>query len=206
MPPTLTHGYIVCADTSKKMAGLRRFLKRLPAKKLKNKEEDAAPIKVLVFCEERRPMEDMARVLLEDLAAVVATTPVVTVLRLEDSLTGRAAAMDAFRGETLDTDDDDVPRVLLSTDLAARGLDVRDISHVVHFDLPNDGDTYVHRGGRAGRMGRKGTVVSLISDGQEFVLERLANKLGLEVTCLARQKKKKTAAGAAAAAGKRINK
>ena len=53
----------------------------------------------------------------------------------------------------------------------------------------------MHRGGRAGRLGRKGKVMSLITADQEFVLERLANKLSLDLKCVARQdvqgKKKK---------------
>jgi hypothetical protein len=81
-------------------------------------------------------------------------------------------------------------KILLSSDLPARGLDISDISHVINFDLC-EGDTYVHRGGRAGRLGRKGLVMSLITSDQEFVLERLANKLGLDIQCIARQQSKK---------------
>lgn len=61
---------------------------------------------------------------------------------------------------------------------------------VYSFDLPNDGDTYVHIGGRAGRLGRLGKVMSLISADQEFVLERLATKLSLDLKCVARQEGK----------------
>ena len=45
----------------------------------------------------------------------------------------------------------------MATDVAARGLDVDDISHVVNYDLPNDVEDYIHRIGRTGRRGRKGT-------------------------------------------------
>ena len=80
---------------------------------------------------------------------------------------------------------------MISTDHAARGLDITNNSHVVNFDMPADGDggydAYVHRGGRAGRLGRRGKVMSLITSDQEFVLERLANKLSLEMKCVARQ-------------------
>jgi superfamily II DNA/RNA helicase len=78
-------------------------------------------------------------------------------------------------------------RILLCTDLAARGLDIAEITHVINYDLPHEGDIYVHRGGRAGRLGRKGLVMSIITKEQEFVLERLANKLGLNLKCIARQ-------------------
>uniref|UniRef100_A0A7S1CWA0 Helicase C-terminal domain-containing protein n=1 Tax=Cyclophora tenuis TaxID=216820 RepID=A0A7S1CWA0_CYCTE len=83
-------------------------------------------------------------------------------------------------------------RILLSTDLAARGLDVVDVSHVIQFDLAPDTDTYVHRAGRTGRLGRRGTVVSIITHDEEFVLDRLANQLQLQQSlhCLARQNNK----------------
>ena len=123
---------------------------------------------------------------------------VITMLRLDDSLGARAAAMGGFRGPTTTGDDaggNAKLRIMISTDLAARGLDISNISHVINFDLPinSEGyDTYVHRGGRAGRLGRRGKVMSLITSDQEFVLERLANKLSLEMKCVARQEGKKT--------------
>ena len=91
--------------------------------------------------------------------------------------------------ESNDGDNDSRLRILLATDLAARGLDVPGVTHVINFDLPsdNEGDVYVHRGGRAGRLGRRGRVMSLITADQEFVLERLANKLCLDLRCVARQ-------------------
>jgi ATP-dependent RNA helicase SrmB len=52
--------------------------------------------------------------------------------------------------------------VLLATDVAARGIDVDDITHVINFDMPRSADTYVHRIGRTGRAGAKGTAISLM--------------------------------------------
>jgi len=57
-------------------------------------------------------------------------------------------------------------RVVIATDVAARGLDIDHISHVVNFDLPNDLDTYVHRIGRTGRAGRSGEALMLITPQQ----------------------------------------
>ena len=51
--------------------------------------------------------------------------------------------------------------VLLATDVAARGIDVDDITHVINYDMPRSADTYVHRIGRTGRAGAKGTAISL---------------------------------------------
>jgi superfamily II DNA/RNA helicase len=53
-------------------------------------------------------------------------------------------------------------RVLVATDVAARGLDVKKLTHVVNFDLPRTGEDYVHRIGRTGRCGEKGTAISLV--------------------------------------------
>ncbi|MCC5452608.1 MULTISPECIES: ATP-dependent RNA helicase SrmB [Gammaproteobacteria] len=53
-------------------------------------------------------------------------------------------------------------RILVATDVAARGLDIDDISHVINFDMPRSADVYVHRIGRTGRAGKKGTAISLV--------------------------------------------
>ncbi|MFC0048857.1 ATP-dependent RNA helicase SrmB [Rheinheimera tilapiae] len=53
-------------------------------------------------------------------------------------------------------------RILLATDVAARGLDIDDISHVINFDMPRTADVYVHRIGRTGRAGKKGIAISLV--------------------------------------------
>ncbi|HBQ64156.1 MAG TPA: DEAD/DEAH box helicase, partial [Clostridiales bacterium] len=51
-------------------------------------------------------------------------------------------------------------RVLVATDIAARGIDIRELSHVINYDLPNIPETYVHRIGRTGRAGLGGTALS----------------------------------------------
>ncbi|WP_241481727.1 ATP-dependent RNA helicase SrmB [Rheinheimera mesophila] len=53
-------------------------------------------------------------------------------------------------------------RILVATDVAARGLDIDDISHVINYDMPRTADVYVHRIGRTGRAGKKGTAISLV--------------------------------------------
>ena len=54
-------------------------------------------------------------------------------------------------------------RILLSTDLLSRGIDIQQLSLVINFDLPNDKETYIHRIGRSGRYGRKGIAINLIT-------------------------------------------
>ena len=69
--------------------------------------------------------------------------------------------------------------VLVATDVAARGIDVDDITHVVNFDAPGDRDAYVHRVGRTARAGRDGTAVSLVLPDQRAEMSRVACDLGL---------------------------
>ena len=63
--------------------------------------------------------------------------------------------------------------VLVATDVAARGLDIEDISHVFNFDLPLESEVYVHRIGRTGRAGKEGTAVSLITPKELWRLRKI---------------------------------
>jgi ATP-dependent RNA helicase RhlE len=68
---------------------------------------------------------------------------------------------------------------LIATDVAARGIDVDDITHVINFDVPGDRDTYVHRIGRTGRAGRSGSGVSFVLADQVDEMQGIARDLGL---------------------------
>lgn len=63
--------------------------------------------------------------------------------------------------------------VLIATDVAARGIDIPDVSHVFNFDMPRSGDTYLHRIGRTGRAGRKGTAISLVEAHDHLLLGKV---------------------------------
>ena len=67
---------------------------------------------------------------------------------------------------------------LVATDVAARGLDVDDITHVINFDPPHGDDDYVHRVGRTGRAGRSGNGVTFVLPEQQSDVGRLAARLG----------------------------
>ncbi len=89
------------------------------------------------------------------------------------NLAKRAEVVAAFRtGEV---------RVLLATDIASRGLDVPEISHVIQFDLPSTAAVYLHRAGRTGRMGRPGVVVTLGAESESFIIDRLGNALSISI-------------------------
>jgi ATP-dependent RNA helicase DeaD len=73
-------------------------------------------------------------------------------------------------------------RLLVTTEVAARGLDVPAVSHVFNLDLPTDADHYIHRAGRCGRAGAVGTVVSIASPDTAFVIRRLEQQLEVGIT------------------------
>lgn len=84
----------------------------------------------------------------------------------------RDAAMGKFKEGSLP--------ILVSTNVAARGIDVREISHVVNYDMPGNVEEYVHRIGRTARMGRKGTAVSFVAEWDLEIFERIIHHIGDE--------------------------
>jgi superfamily II DNA/RNA helicase len=70
-------------------------------------------------------------------------------------------------------------RVLVATDVAARGIHVNDIDLVIHADQPDEHKTYIHRSGRTGRAGSTGTVVTLTTKGREKQLDSLLHRAGI---------------------------
>ena len=69
-------------------------------------------------------------------------------------------------------------RLLIATNVAARGLDLSNISHVINFDMPEDIETYVHRVGRTARMGRAGTAITFVGQYDIEMFEQLRKKFG----------------------------
>jgi ATP-dependent RNA helicase DeaD len=72
-------------------------------------------------------------------------------------------------------------RLLVATDVAARGLDIKGVSHVVNYDIPNSPDIYVHRIGRTGRVGRSGRAITLITPKQRGDLEAVERHANTEI-------------------------
>ena len=94
-------------------------------------------------------------------------------LHADRSQQQRTAAVEGFRGGQY--------KVLVATDVAARGLDIDGITHVVNFEVPNSRETYVHRVGRTGRAAATGTALTLVSPEELRALEALQRSFGSEL-------------------------
>ena len=89
----------------------------------------------------------------------------VTVIHSKMKPTERTSVMKDFRAGT--------SRVLISTDLLSRGIDIQQISVVINYDLPNNKECYIHRIGRSGRFGRKGVAINFCTNRDHWKLEEL---------------------------------
>lgn len=120
----------------------------------------------------------------EDIYGLVFTRTKIGAQQLADALNTRGYATESLHGDmeqeardfTMKRFKEKKCRLLTCTDVAARGIDVNDLTHVVNFELPNDYDSYVHRIGRTGRGGSKGVAVSIIPPMEQrkiMMIERL---------------------------------
>jgi ATP-dependent RNA helicase RhlE len=82
----------------------------------------------------------------------------------------RKAALDGFRDGTY--------QILVATDIAARGIDVTQISHVINYDIPNTPDAYIHRIGRTGRAARTGDAFTLAAEEDRSMVRSIERVLG----------------------------
>ena len=82
----------------------------------------------------------------------------------------RDLTMQKFRQHTV--------QLLVATDVAARGLDVDDLTHVINYGLPDDIESYTHRSGRTGRAGKKGTSISIINMREKFKVKNIEREIG----------------------------
>jgi superfamily II DNA/RNA helicase len=102
----------------------------------------------IIFCNRKTEVAQLHRSLLRHEFSAAA-------LHGDLDQSARTAALDSFRkGEV---------KLLIASDVAARGLDIPDVSHIFNFDVPHHADDYVHRIGRTGRAGKSGTAITIVS-------------------------------------------
>ena len=124
------------------------------------------PDTTLVFCRTKATVRNIARYL---------KTKNMNVKEIHGDMAQakRNKVMASMRNGNLD--------VLIASDLAARGLDIDHISHVINYDLPEDPEVYVHRIGRTARVGRKGIAWAYVSPDQGNLLTEIEKLVGLEI-------------------------
>jgi len=123
--------------------------------------------RVLVFTRTKRGAERLSHIL-------EARQHQVNRIHADRTQPQREAALRGFK--------DGGTRVLVATDIAARGIDVDSISHVINFDVPAAPEDYVHRIGRTGRAGKTGRAITLLTPGEEMSLRGIERLTGQTIT------------------------
>jgi len=128
---------------------------------------DRAMDRVLVFTRTKRGADRVCKNLAQAGLAAVA-------LHGNKAQNARVRALDSFRQGRV--------RILVATDIAARGIDVPNISHVVNYELPNEPESYVHRIGRTARAGAEGAALSFCDHSERSYLKAIERLMGSSVT------------------------
>src|SRR5256714_1861042 len=140
---------------------------------------------------DRQKPEALARVLKSERPdqAIIFVRTKIGADRLARALGDRGVRVKALHGDMSQGSRDGVmiafkggrERLLVATDVAARGLDISGVTHVVNYDIPNSPDVYVHRIGRTGRVGRSGRAITLITPKQRRELEAIEKHAKTEI-------------------------
>lgn len=154
---TVTQSQVPCGrEPHEKRETLRRLIRG--ATDLKN---------AIIFCNRKREVALLAKSLQRHGFSVGA-------LHGDMDQTARTAALEAFRKG-------DLP-ILVASDVAARGLDIPEVSHVFNFDVPHHPDDYVHRIGRTGRAGRTGTAVTIVAPSDQKSMAAVEKLIGQAIS------------------------
>lgn len=145
----ITHKYII-TKTSNKIAALRRFLDIQPE------------MRGVMFCRTKRETQEIADDLSSNGYAVEA-------LHGDLSQQQRDMVMKRFKTRSM--------QLLIATDVAARGIDVNDLTHVIHHTLPDQLESYTHRSGRTGRAGKKGISLVFINPRESRKISELEKRI-----------------------------
>jgi ATP-dependent RNA helicase DeaD len=148
------HQYMIIHERDRYLA-LRRVIDFYPG------------LYALVFCRTRTECQMVATNLMQE--GYSADT-----LHGDLSQAQRDYAMSRFRSKGI--------RILVATDVAARGLDVSELTHVINYNLPDDQDVYIHRSGRTGRANNNGLSVTFINIKEKFKIKSLEKSTGREFT------------------------
>lgn len=169
------------------IANLAKKYMKSPQKVTINREQLTVPLIDQCYYETREKLEGLCRVMdMEEIGrTIIFGRTKKGVDDLVASLQARGYLADGLHGDLSQIQRDRVMKrfrerkldILIATDVAARGIDIDDITHVINYDIPQDHESYVHRIGRTGRAGRQGTAITFIEP-REYrqlkLIERLA--------------------------------
>ena len=150
----ISHQYVICED-SDKLYALQQFLK--------SEQENRG----VIFCKTKAAAK---RLSLQLIAKNIATDAIHGDLLQKE----RDKVMRAFKNESL--------RVLVATDVAARGIDISDLSFVAHYQLPESDEYYTHRSGRTARAGKEGVSMCFVNSYEYRTLHTYEQSLGIKFT------------------------
>ncbi|HSW35679.1 MAG TPA: DEAD/DEAH box helicase [Candidatus Limnocylindrales bacterium] len=166
----------------------RRFMQNPTLIQIKPKEVTVTNIKLqYVEVQERDKFDVLCRVLdvQSPERAIIFGRTKKRVDEINEALDKRGYSAEAIHGDLTQSKRDSVMRnfkqgsteLLVATDVAARGLDIGGVTHVYNFDIPQDTDSYVHRIGRTGRIGKTGTAVTLATPRERYQLSLIESNI-----------------------------
>ncbi|MCW8891522.1 MAG: DEAD/DEAH box helicase [Sedimenticola sp.] len=180
-------------DAIRKVA--KKYLQNPVEIKIKSKSETVTAIDQVHYVVSRHhKMDAMTRILeVEEFDGMIVfvRTKLATV-EVADKLEAHGFAAEALNGDmnqamrerTIERLKQGKLDIVVATDVAARGLDVQRISHVVNFDIPNDPESYVHRIGRTGRAGRKGKALLFVQPREQRLLKTIERTIRQQIPAL----------------------
>lgn len=147
----ITHQYVV-TKSSNKVAAIQRFIESMPE------------MRAIMFCRTKRETQEITEQLTNNGYEVEA-------LHGDLNQNQRNAVMKKFKARSM--------QLLIATDVAARGIDVNDLTHVFHHRLPDQLEAYTHRSGRTGRAGKKGISLAFVHSREERRIKMLEKSLNV---------------------------
>jgi superfamily II DNA/RNA helicase len=170
----------------------RGFMNEPEMIKVDKNEKMESKVDHLYFVVERREkskiLEKITR--LKDVKALAFLNDIAELSVLHEKLSYKGIEMGVLHGESNKVDREKALRklrsgkspMLIATDVAARGLDIKGLTAVVHIDMADNIEQYIHRSGRTGRAGADGTVISIVTEREERELKKMARELEIPLT------------------------
>ncbi|PJN90969.1 DEAD/DEAH box helicase [Bacillus sp. mrc49] len=177
------------ADTEQ---AARKFMNEPELIKVDKHEKMESKVDHLYFVVERREkskiLEKITRI--KDVKALAFLNDIAELSVLHEKLSYKGIEMGVLHGESNKVDREKALRklrsgkspMLIATDVAARGLDIKGLTAVVHIDMADNIDQYIHRSGRTGRAGADGTVISIVTEREERELKKMARELDIPLS------------------------